>query len=108
MKKIGKDTVVMITLKQGEKLNKHYDWSTNEIKNLKDSLHNMSLYIKDTVHVYKYEIDSLKVVADNYKSMYEKSADLQIKKEEYHYKEKKLHAWHTFAIGLLLMVLASQ
>jgi hypothetical protein len=57
VKTIGKDTVVIMTLKQGEEINKKFSSLSDTIKTLENKLQNSQINL-NKVEVEKFKIDS--------------------------------------------------
>jgi len=79
IKKIGDDSVVIITIKQGEQVNKQF-----EINNLKiDSLKDLIKIKKSVVDSLNIEISDLNLKKENYKTRYEERLKMPTK-YQYH------------------------
>lgn len=57
VKKIGNDSVVIMTLKQGQEINKKFSYLTDSIKNLNSTFQNTKLEL-NKVHLEKLKLDS--------------------------------------------------
>lgn len=107
---IGKDTVVIMTLKQGEEIN-------NKFSSLNDSINrlniNSSKLTEELISVRSMKIKSdstLKITVDNLtvtESEISRLNGLIKKNESYYWKEKRTWAgWMFFSVAVTVMVAA--
>ena len=124
-KKIGKDTVILMTIKQGEQINKMFDDFEQQVISLKDSVSMLKSRVNithinldsskvklDTLH-YKYSLlsktykDSAEVLND-YRTRYYKNLDVYKKYELETNRELWLHRLNTSLMAVLVFFLYSQ
>jgi len=94
IKKIGKDSVVVMTIKQGEQINKQFAINNLKIDSLKDSI-KLKKIIADSLNV---EISNLNIKKEDYRLRYEERLNMPTK---YQYHDD---GWD-FAQKLALMVI---
>jgi len=113
VKKIGNDSVILITLKQGNDINKKFDESNLLIQKMSDSISTLKM----DVNGFKKLSDSLtfknirtQTVSDSFKYMYEQNKIIYLDREKYWDKnfkrEQRLFAINGTALALLCMLLA--
>jgi hypothetical protein len=124
-KKIGKDTVILMTVKQGEQINKMFDDFEAQVTTLKDSISMLrsrvtvthlnldSSKVKFDTLTYRYNIlnqsytDSATVLND-YRTRYYKNLDVYKKYELETNRELWLHRLNTSLMAILVFFLYSQ
>jgi hypothetical protein len=124
-KKIGKDTVILMTVKQGEQINKMFDDFEAQVTSLKDSISMLrsrvtvthlnldSSKVKFDTLTYRYNIlnqsytDSATVLND-YRTRYYKNLDVYKKYELETNRELWLHRLNTSLMAILVFFLYSQ
>lgn len=110
LKKIGNDSVVIITLKQGEQINQVFDRDQKKILNLKDSIavlkERQSFYEKLSLRRIKYE-DSLKYIADTTALKYRVSKEIYENEEKNYRKYLRNTSIYAAVITLFIMIISS-
>lgn len=81
VKKIGNDSLILITLKQGEEINKSFIQNQKKLDSLKDSVYHKRLLI-DSLNV---EFDKLYKKKEEYRFRYEERLNIPVNtKYKYH------------------------
>jgi peptidoglycan hydrolase CwlO-like protein len=81
IKKIGKDSLILMTLKQGDDINKSFTQYQKKLDSLKDSVN----YKRFTIDSLNTEFDKLDKKIEEYKLRYEERLNMQINtKYQYH------------------------
>lgn len=109
VKKIGKDTVVIITLKQGEEINKLYDQNKNQIKKLSDTVSLLNSNIKtfrDSALTLNVVNLKTKIESDSFRYMYNENKKIYIQKEKEFNRDKKMFAFNVTILVILVMILS--
>lgn len=107
VKKIGKDTVVIITLKQGEEINKLYDQNKNQIKKLSDTVSLLNSNIKtfkDSALTLNVVNLKTKIESDSFRYMYNENKKIYIQKEKEFNRDKKMFAFNVTILVILVMI----
>lgn len=113
VKKIGNDSVILITLKQGNDINKKFDENNVLIGKLSDTISTLKMDVRQ----FKGLSDSLSFknirtqsVSDSFKYMYEQNKIIYLDREKFWDKnfkrEQRLFAINGTALVLLCMLLA--
>ncbi len=113
VKKIGNDSVILITLKQGNDINKKFDDNNLLIGKLSDTISTLKMDVRQ----FKGLSDSLSFknirtqsVSDSFKYMYEQNKIIYLDREKFWDKnfkrEQRLFAINGTALVLLCMLLA--
>jgi len=113
VKKIGNDSVVVITLKQGNEINKQFTVLNDSIKNLKAShkeyMLNNGARLQKVYTDWNEELNnyrSAKMQADSFKMMYEANKRMYEFREVEFQKERRAQQIFTTAVLFLAAVLA--
>jgi hypothetical protein len=81
IKKIGKDSLILMTLKQGDDINKSFSQYQKKLDSLKDSV-NYKMFIIDSLNIEFNKLDKRK---EEYKLRYEERLNMPINtKYKYH------------------------
>lgn len=81
IKKIGKDSLILMTLKQGDDINKSFTQYQKKIDSLKDSVN----YKRFTIDSLNTEFDKLDKKREEYKLRYEERLNMPVNtKYQYH------------------------
>jgi hypothetical protein len=122
-KKIGKDTVILMTVKQGEQINKMFDDFESQVTTLKDSISMLrsrpthltldSSKVKFDTLTYRYNIlnqsyTDTATVLNDYRTRYYKNLDVYKKYELETNRELWLHRLNTSLMAVLVFFLYSQ
>lgn len=105
VKKIGNDSIVLITIKQGQEINKQFEENRFKIKNLNDSLNNLKLdynKFKDSTNNLLFLNYRIRQVSDSFQYMYTENKKLYIQREEFYKSERK----HFAISGSILIFIA--
>lgn len=109
IKKIGNDTVVIITLKQGEEINKIYDQNKSQIKKLSDTVSILSSNVKtfkDSTQNLSIVNTKTRVESDSFKHMYIENKKIYMEKERQFKRDRKMFAFNTGILAILVMILS--
>ena len=108
VKVIGKDTLVLMTLKQGQDINQKFMDLTNDIQTLRDSLNRRDILFtklqteKDTL------FQSLSLLSVKTKNIEEENMKLKIlladRENTYEYEKKKWAGWMFFSAMMTVLV----
>jgi len=102
VKKIGNDSIILMTLKQGEQINRSYEINKNQIDSLKRLVNN-SIKVNDSILILS---DSTKKIltlkANEYRLRYEERLNMPIK---YKYHDD---GWDFIQKMVLILVIALQ
>lgn len=109
VKKIGNDSVVLITIKQGEEINNEFDKKNLQINKLSDSL----IILKNQIGIEK-EINKIlslknekqKSISDSIFDIYKKNNIIYSERERAHKREQKLFAINGSVLVVLCLFLA--
>jgi hypothetical protein len=97
-KKIGNDTVVIMTIKQGEQINKSFDEYEEKVSKL-----------KDTIAILKKQYDSsigfVKSEVNEYKWKYEENKRMYLKNEELFYKTHNTDVLQKISLAIVVTFL---
>jgi len=113
VKKIGNDSVILITLKQGNDINKKFDENKLLMEKMSDTISTLKMGVKE----FKSLSDSLafknirtQSVSDSFRYMYEQNKIIYLDREKFWDKnfkrEQRLFAINGTALVLLCMLLA--
>lgn len=113
VKKIGNDSVILITLKQGNDINKKFDENKLLMEKMSDTISTLKMGVKE----FKSLSDSLSIknirtqsVSDSFRYMYEQNKIIYLDREKFWDKnfkrEQRLFAINGTALVLLCMLLA--
>lgn len=113
VKKIGNDSVILITLKQGNDINKKFDENKLLMEKMSDTISTLKMGVKE----FKSLSDSLSIknirtqsVSDSFRYMYEQNRIIYLDREKFWDKnfkrEQRLFAINGTALVLLCMLLA--
>lgn len=113
VKKIGNDSVILITLKQGNDINKKFDENKLLMEKMSDTISTLKMGVKE----FKSLSDSLSFknirtqsVSDSFRYMYEQNKIIYLDREKFWDKnfkrEQRLFAINGTALVLLCMLLA--
>lgn len=94
VQKIGGDSVVIISLQQADNINVKFSEGKKTVESLKDSISILKISqasLHKVIESLNKDKDSLKIDAEKYKALHKESKDLFIKREQYYYKQTKLH-----------------
>lgn len=94
VQKIGGDSVVIISLQQADNINVKFSEGKKTVESLKDSISILKISqasLHKVIESLNKDKDSLKIDAEKYKTLHKESKDLFIKREQYYYKQTKLH-----------------
>ena len=80
IKKIGKDSLILMTLKQGDDINKSFTQYQKKLDSLKDSVN----YKRFTIDSLNIEFDKLDKKREEYKLRYEERLNMPMVKYQYH------------------------
>jgi hypothetical protein len=121
VKKIGSDSIVLITIKQAQELNTKYDSvvleknnidltfkeytkkSSNRLQSMYDSYH-IEKYQKET---FKEQANQYKIEADKFKYYYIENKKIYERRETQYIKENRRHAIHYLVLCILVGVFAT-
>jgi hypothetical protein len=109
VKKIGNDSVVLITIKQGDEINKQFEIKENQISKLRDSLFNSKLEINNATEKYREILlknERIKLSIDSINQSYFKEKIIFNERERAHKREQKLFAINGSVLVLLCLFLA--
>ncbi len=109
VKKIGNDSVVLITIKQGDEINKQFEIKENQISKLRDSLFNSKLEINNVTEKYREILlknERIKLSIDSINQSYFKEKIIFNERERAHKREQKLFAINGSVLVLLCLFLA--
>ncbi len=109
VKKIGNDSVVLITIKQGDEINKQFEIKENQISKLRDSLFNSKLEINNATEKYREILlknERIKLSIDSINQSYLKEKIIFNERERAHKREQKLFAINGSVLVLLCLFLA--
>lgn len=109
VKKIGNDSVVLITIKQGDEINKQFEIKENQISKLRDSLFNSKLEINNATEKYREILlknERIKSSIDSINQSYFKEKIIFNERERAHKREQKLFAINGSVLVLLCLFLA--
>ena len=107
IKKIGNDTVVIISLKQGEEINKLYEKNKNQIKKLSDTISMLGSNIKtfkDSTQNLNLINNKTKVESDSFRYMYIENKKIYMNREKEFKRDKKMFAFNTGILVILVMI----
>ena len=80
IKKIGNDSLILMTLKQGEEINKSFIQSQKKLDSLKDSV-SYNRFLIDSLNL---EFDKIYKKKEEYKFRYEERLNMPMVKYQYH------------------------
>lgn len=80
IKKIGKDSLILMTLKQGDDINKSFTQYQNKLDSLKDSIV-AKRFLIDSLNIEFNKLDKRK---EEYKLRYEERLNMPMVKYQYH------------------------
>ena len=80
IKKIGKDSLILMTLKQGDDINKSFNQYQKKLDSLKDSVV-AKRFLIDSLNI---EFDKLEKRKEEYKLRYEERLNMPMVKYQYH------------------------
>lgn len=86
-KKIGQDSVVIITIKQADQINDTFNLYRDSIRYTKDSIAKQ----KQILDSLRTEYNFLKNAPNEYKWKYEANREIYLKREEFVQKDNKFH-----------------
>ena len=103
VKKIGKDSVVIITLEQGNQINKKFVILEDSIKSLK--LHHDSLKLSFQQE-YKQKL-RYSNEADSFRDMYLKNKKMYLEREEFIKNDRRHYMGFSFVLMMLVVFFAA-
>lgn len=111
LKKIGKDSVILISVKQGQEINKQFDKSKAEISALKDSLAKTKLreeFYRELYTRHQYNVDSLRTAADTNAVKYRVATSIYTDHERQYSKYLRNTSIFATIVTFFIMILSSQ
>jgi hypothetical protein len=121
MKRIGSDSIVIVTLKQAQELNTKYDsvisdkntidlnfrdYTKKSAKRLQ-SMYDSYYTEKTQKDIFKEQANQYKIEADRFKYYYIENRKIYEKREVQYIKENRRHAIHYLVLCILVGVFAS-
>ena len=121
VKKIGNDSIVLITIKQAQELNTKYDsvirakyivdldfkeYTKNSAKRLQ-SMYTSYDTEKTQKEIFKEQADQYKIEADRFKYHYIENKKIYEQRETQYIKENRRHAIHYLVLCILVGVFAT-
>ena len=97
-KKIGNDTVVIMTIKQGEQINKSFDEYEEKVSKLKDTIAILKKHYDSSIGFVKSEVNE-------YKWKYEENKRMYLKNEELFYKTHNTDILQKISLAIVVMFL---
>ena len=121
VKKIGNDSIVLITIKQAKELNTKYDSVVYEKNNItlsfkeytkKSANRLQSMYDsydteKGQKEIFKEQANQYKIEADRFKYYYIENKKMYERRESQYIKENRRHAIHYLVLCILVGVFAT-
>jgi len=104
-KKIGNDTVVIMTIKQGEQINKSFDEYEEKVSKLKDTITTLKNTLIDGKKHYDSSIGFVKSEVNEYKWKYEENKRIYLKNEELFYKTHNTDILQKISLAIVVMFL---
>jgi uncharacterized coiled-coil DUF342 family protein len=104
-KKIGNDTVVIMTIKQGEQINKSFDEYEEKVSKLKDTITILKNNLIDGKKQYDSSIGFVRSEISEYKWKYEENKKMYSKNEELFYKTHNTDILQKILLGVIVTFL---
>jgi hypothetical protein len=104
-KKIGNDTVVIMTIKQGEQINKSFDEYEEKVSKLKDTIAILRNNLIDGKKHYDSSIGFVKSEVNEYKWKYEENKRMYLKNEELFYKTHNTDILQKISLAIVVVFL---
>ena len=104
-KKIGNDTVVIMTIKQGEQINKSFDEYEEKVSKLKDTIAILKNNLIDGKKQYDSSIGFVKSEVNEYKWKYEENKRIYLKNEELFYKTHNTDILQKISLAIVVVFL---
>ena len=104
-KKIGNDTVVIMTIKQGEQINKSFDEYEEKVSKLKDTIAILRNNLIDGKKQYDSSIGFVKSEVNEYKWKYEENKRIYLKNEELFYKTHNTDILQKISLAIVVTFL---
>jgi hypothetical protein len=104
-KKIGNDTVVIMTIKQGEQINKSFDEYEEKVSKLKDTIATLKNNLIDSKKQYDSSIGFVKSEVNEYKWKYEENKRIYLKNEELFYKTHNTDILQKISLAIVVTFL---
>ena len=104
-KKIGNDTVVIMTIKQGEQINKSFDEYEEKVSKLKDTITILRNNLIDGKKQYDSSIGFVKSEVNEYKWKYEENKRIYLKNEELFYKTRNTDILQKISLAIVVTFL---
>ena len=104
-KKIGNDTVVIMTIKQGEQINKSFDEYEEKVSKLKDTITILRNNLIDSKKQYDSSIGFVKSEVNEYKWKYEENKRIYLKNEELFYKTRNTDILQKISLAIVVTFL---
>ncbi len=104
-KKIGNDTVVIMTIKQGEQINKSFDEYEEKVSKLKDTIAILRNNLIDGKKHYDSSIGFVKSEVNEYKWKYEENKRMYLKNEELFYKTHNTDVLQKISLAIVVTFL---
>ena len=107
-KKIGNDTVVIMTIKQGEQINKSFDEYEEKVSKLKDTITILRNNLIDGKKQYvslDSNINLIKSEVNEYKWKYEENKRIYLKNEELFYKTHNTDVLQKISLAIVVTFL---
>ena len=109
IKKINKDTVVIISIQQAREINKLYDKNKLEIEKLTDTVKILSTSVvsfKDSTQTLNVMSIKNKVESDSFRHMYLENKKIYLEKEKQFNRDRKMFAFNAGILAILVMIMS--